>query len=277
MGNLPQHVAVIMDGNGRWAKVRGLSREKGHKRGVKRAMEIIEVSRELDIKALTLYAFSSENWERPLDEVNVLMRLLEFFLRREMYKFKMHDIAFRAIGDLNRLPASAQRIIAQAEELTRDCKGMSLTIAISYGGKDEIVRATRKIIASGIEPHEVNEDVLSRFLDNPTLPDPDLVIRTSGVKRLSNFFLWQVAHSKFYFTDILWPDYDREQFLDALRKFRREYNEVRPHSSLNNLAPKQFKLLFQRPVPKEPFSRDAWFEESRWVRASAKAGMIQTK
>lgn len=218
-GNLPRHIGIIMDGNGRWAKARGLSRAEGHRRGVEHAKKIIEAARQLGIKVLTLYAFSSENWQRPPDEVNLLMKLVEFFLSGEMYGFKRRDIVFRAIGDFSKLPENVHRIIVQAEELTRDCKGMILNVAISYGGKDEIVRAIKKALASGIQPDSITEDIFSRFLDTVGLPEPDLIIRTSGEQRISNFLLWQLAHSQFYFTNTLWPDFGGEQLLHALRYY----------------------------------------------------------
>ena len=218
--NMPRHIGIIMDGNGRWAKSKGLPRAEGHRCGVARAKEIIRAARELGIEALTLYAFSSENWQRPPAEVNLLMKFLEFFLRDEMYEFKKLDISFRAIGDLSKLPEIVRRMVAQAEDLTAGCKGMALTIAISYGGKDEILRAVKKAIAFGSEPNMINEEAFSGFLDTAGLPEPELIIRTSGEKRTSNFLVWQSAHTQFYFTDTLWPDFGREQLLQALGNYR---------------------------------------------------------
>ncbi len=179
------------------------------------------MARELGIESLTLYVFSSENWQRPPAEVNLLMKLLEFFLRDEMYEFKKLDISFRAIGDSSKLPEIVRGLVAHAEELTAGCKGMVLTTAISYGGKDEILRAVKKAIASGIEPDMINEEAFSGFLDTAGLLEPDLIIRTSGEKRTSNFLVWQSAHSQFYFTATLWPDFDRDQLLQALGAYRR--------------------------------------------------------
>ena len=218
--NMPHHIGIIMDGNGRWAKSRGLPRAEGHRRGVERAKEIIRAARELGIEALTLYVFSSENWQRPPAEVNLLMKLLEFFLRDEMYEFKKLDISFRAIGDFGKLPEIVRRLVAQAEELTAGCKGMVLTTAISYGGKDEILRAVKKAIASGSEPDMINEEAFSGFLDTAGLSEPDLIIRTSGEKRTSNFLVWQSAYSQFYFTDTLWPDFGRRELLQAIENYR---------------------------------------------------------
>ena len=220
IGNPPHHIGIIMDGNGRWAKSKGLPRAEGHRRGVERAKEIIRAAREFGIESLTLYVFSSENWQRPPAEVNLLMKLLEFFLRDEMYEFKKLDISFRAIGDFSRLPETVRRLVEQAEELTAGCKGMVLTTAISYGGKDEILRAVKKAIASGSGPEMITEEAFSGFLDTAGLPEPDLIIRTSGEKRTSNFLVWQSAHSQFYFTDTLWPDFGREQLLQALGNYR---------------------------------------------------------
>ena len=220
VGNPPRHIGIIMDGNGRWAKSRGLPRAEGHRCGVACAKEIIRAARELGIEALTLYVFSSENWQRPPAEVNLLMKLLEFFLRDEMYEFKKLDISFRAIGDFGKLPEIVRRLVAQAEELTAGCKGMVLTTAISYGGKDEILRAVKKAIASGSEPDMINEEAFSGFLDTAGLSEPDLIIRTSGEKRTSNFLVWQSAYSQFYFTDTLWPDFGRRELLQAIENYR---------------------------------------------------------
>ncbi len=219
-GKLPRHIGIIMDGNGRWAELRGLPRVEGHRRGAERAKEIIQAARDSGIKALTLYTFSLENWQRPPAEIALLMKLLEIYLRKEMYEFKKQDIAFRAIGDLGRLPGNVRRLIAQTEELTAGCGEMVLTAAISYSGRDEIVRAVRKALASGLRPEEMDEGVFSGLLDTSGLPEPDLIIRTSGEKRISNFLLWQSAYSEFYFTDMAWPEFGREQLLQALRDYQ---------------------------------------------------------
>ena len=226
VGNPPRHIGIIMDGNGRWAKSRGLPRAEGHRCGVACAKEIIRAARELGIEALTLYVFSSENWQRPPAEVNLLMKLLEFFLRDEMYEFKKLDISFRAIGDFSKLPEIVRRLVAQAEELTAGCKGMVLTTAISYGGKDEILRAVKKAIASGSEPDMINEEAFSGFMDTAGLPEPDLIIRTSGEKRTSNFLVWQSAYSQFYFTDTLWPDFGRRELLQAIGAYHRDMSLI---------------------------------------------------
>ena len=216
----PRHIGIIMDGNGRWAGLRGLPRAEGHRRGVERAREIIQAARESGMEYLTLYGFSSENWQRPYAEVSFLMKLLDFFLRREMHEFKRQNTVFRTIGDLSRLPEGVRGLIKEAEKLTAGCDGMVLTVALSYGGRDEILRAVKKIFASGLGPDEINEDAFSRLLDTAGLPEPDLIIRTSGEKRISNFLLWQSAYSEFYFTETLWPDFGREQLLQALNDYQ---------------------------------------------------------
>ncbi|MDA8088666.1 MAG: polyprenyl diphosphate synthase [Nitrospiraceae bacterium] len=218
--NMPAHIGIIMDGNGRWAAMKGLPRVEGHRRGVERAKEIIKASKEFGIKALTLYAFSLENWQRPGAEVAMIMKLLEIYLNREMYEFKKEGIRFRAMGDLNRLSGGVRKLVAQAEALTSACQNMVLTAAISYGGRDEIIRAVKKAIQSGAGPEEINENSFSSLLDTKDLPDPDLIIRTSGEKRISNFLLWQSAYSEFYFTDTLWPEFGREELLRALRDYQ---------------------------------------------------------
>ncbi len=219
-GNFPAHVGIIMDGNGRWAEMKGLPRMEGHRRGAERAKEIIEASKEFGIKALTLYAFSLENWQRPKTEVAMIMKLLEIYLRREMYEFKKEGISFKAAGDLNRLPQGVRSFVSQAEALTSACKNMVLTAAISYGGRDEIVRAVKKALQSGIAPQDISESSFSELLDTRGMPDPDLIIRTSGEKRISNFLLWQSAYSELYFTDTLWPEFGREELLEALRDYQ---------------------------------------------------------
>ncbi len=218
--SLPRHVGIIMDGNGRWAKLKGLPRVEGHRRGAKRAKEIIQAARDLGIGALTLYTFSIENWQRPAAEIAFLMKLLELYLLKEMHEFKKQGINFRFIGDLNRLPENLRRLIRQTADLTSDCKEMIFTAAISYSGRDEILRAVKKAIACGSNPKDIDEKMFSGLLDTAGLQEPDLIIRTSGERRLSNFLLWQSAYSEFYFTETLWPDFGEEQFLQALMDYR---------------------------------------------------------
>lgn len=216
---LPRHVGVIMDGNGRWAEARGLPRIEGHRRGAERARETIRAANGMGIGALTLYMFSLENWQRPRKEVSVLMKILEHYLRADVQELKENNIVFRAIGDRWRLPDGVQSLIRRAEEETSQNDGMALMAALSYGGRDEIVRAVRKALASGRAPEEMTEEGFSDLLDTAGLPDVDLIIRTSGEMRLSNFLLWQSAYSEFYFTGTLWPDFTADEFRAAVGEY----------------------------------------------------------
>jgi undecaprenyl diphosphate synthase len=219
-GRIPHHIGIIMDGNGRWAEVRGLPRIEGHRRGVERSKEVIECAAELGLKSLTLYAFSTENWQRPSDEVTTLMKLLELYLRKELSRLMRDGIVFRAIGEVWRLPEHIQEVIRDAEEKTSTNKGMVLITALSYSGRNEIVRAVRKILGSGMTPDAVTEEVFSSFLDTAGLSSPDLIIRTSGEKRISNFLLWQAAYAELYFTETLWPDFSKDEFLLAIQDYQ---------------------------------------------------------
>jgi undecaprenyl diphosphate synthase len=216
---LPRHVGVIMDGNGRWAEARGLPRIEGHRRGAERAREIIRAASGMGIEALTLYTFSLENWQRPKKEVSVLMKLLEHYLRADVREMKANNIVFRAIGDRWRLPDGVQSLIRKTEEETAGNTGMALMAALSYGGRDEIVRAVRKALASGAAPEEMAEVSFAALLDTAGLPDVDLIIRTSGEMRLSNFLLWQSAYAEFYFASTLWPDFTAEEFRGAIDEY----------------------------------------------------------
>lgn len=220
-GRIPRHVGIIMDGNGRWAESRGLPRIEGHRRGVERSKEVIEVSAELGLKALTLYAFSTENWRRPSSEVKTLMKILELYLRKELDGLIKNNIVFRTIGETERLPEDIQRIIRDAEQKTSSNNGMSLITALSYSGRNEILRAVKKLLCSGINPEELTEDIFVSYLDTAGLPAPDLIIRTSGEMRISNFLIWQSAYSEFYFTDTLWPDFTKDEFLLAIQDYQR--------------------------------------------------------
>lgn len=210
-----------MDGNGRWAEQRGLPRIEGHRRGVERSKEIIEVATELGLRALTIYAFSTENWRRPSAEVTTLMKLLELYLKKELEKLMKNGVVFKSIGDKPRLPDYIQSILKDAEEKTSLNKGMVLTTALSYSGRDEIMRAIKKVMVSGIKPDDLTEEVFESYLDTAGNPPPDLIIRTSGEMRISNFLLWQAAYSEFYFTDTLWPDFNKEEFLLAIQDYQR--------------------------------------------------------
>ena len=210
-----------MDGNGRWAELRGLPRIEGHRRGVERSKEIIEVATELGLRALTIYAFSTENWRRPSAEVTTLMKLLELYLKKELDKLMKNGVVFKSIGDIPRLPDHIQSILKDAEEKTSLNKGMVLTTALSYSGRNEIMRAIKKVMVSGIEPDDLTEEVFESYLDTAGNPPPDLIIRTSGEMRISNFLLWQAAYSEFYFTDTLWPDFNKDEFLLAVQDYQR--------------------------------------------------------
>jgi undecaprenyl diphosphate synthase len=219
-GRIPAHVGIIMDGNGRWAEQRGLPRIEGHRRGAERSKEIVDVSIELGIKCLTLYAFSTENWQRPQSEVTILMKILESYLKNEFTGLIKKNVVFRAIGEIWRLPENIQELIRRTEEESADNKGMHLVAALSYSGRSEIIRAVRKIMDSHMNPEALTEDFFSAQLDTAGLPQPDLIIRTSGERRLSNFLLWQSAYAELYFSDTLWPDFDKEEFMLALQDFQ---------------------------------------------------------
>ncbi len=216
-----KHVAIIMDGNGRWAELRGLSRVEGHREGVKRVGEIIDASNELKLEALTLYVFSMENWQRPTDEVRALMGLLSLYLRREMKKLAKDNIIFRAIGNIEKLPREIQTLLREFEKLTTNNTGLLLTSAISYGGREEILKAVRRMVEEGLKPEEINENIFGNYLYTKGLPDPDLIIRTSGEMRLSNFLLWQSAYSELYFTETMWPDFRKDEFVTAIREYQK--------------------------------------------------------
>ncbi|MBI4685925.1 MAG: isoprenyl transferase [Nitrospirae bacterium] len=217
---IPAHVGIIMDGNGRWAELRGLPRIEGHRRGAERSREIISAAREIGIKTLTLYAFSIENWQRPQSEVTTLMKILELYLKNELKDLVEQGIVFRTIGETWRLPKNIQSLLAETERITAENTGMTLVAALSYGGRNEIIRATQKIIASGVSPEKISEDMFDSFLDTAGIQSPDLIIRTSGERRISNFLLWQSAYSELYFTDTLWPDFTREEFLIAIHDYQ---------------------------------------------------------
>jgi undecaprenyl diphosphate synthase len=210
-----------MDGNGRWAEARGLPRIEGHRRGVERSKEIIELSVELGLKALTIFAFSTENWSRPYSEVKTLMKLLELYLEKELNGLIRNNVVFRTIGERDRLPENIQSIIRNAEQKTSSNSGMILTTALSYSGRNEILRAVRKILRSGVKPDELTEDMFSSCLDTSGLPSPDLIIRTSGEMRISNFLLWQAAYAELFFTETLWPDFSKDEFLLAIQDYQR--------------------------------------------------------
>ena len=213
---MPRHVAVIMDGNGRWALRRGLPRVAGHKRGAERVRRITEVCRGLGISVLTLYAFSDENWGRPKQEIGFLMDMLGSFLKAEIATMKANGIKFRTIGRIERLQASVQSWVEKAVSETADNTGLILNLALSYGGRGEILAAIKRINEAGGEGGPLTEEVFASHLDTAGLPDPDLIIRTSGEKRISNFLLWQAAYAELYFTNTLWPDFEEKNLLEAI-------------------------------------------------------------
>jgi undecaprenyl diphosphate synthase len=214
--NLPRHVAIIMDGNGRWALRRGLPRIAGHKRGAENVRRITEVCRGLGISVLTLYAFSDENWGRPKQEVGFLMDMLGSFLKTEIATMKANGIKFRTIGRTERLPVSVRTWIDKAMNETAANTGLVLNLALSYGGRGEILEAIRRMYAAGSAAGALTEETFAAYLDTAGLPDPDLIIRTSGEKRISNFLLWQAAYAELYFADTLWPDFEEKDLLTAI-------------------------------------------------------------
>ena len=224
-GPAPAHVAIIMDGNGRWAKARGLPRTEGHRRGADSVKRTVEAAVELGVAYLTLYGFSSENWKRPATEIDDLMGLLRRYLQSEIAELHKERIRLRVIGERQRLPQDIARLITEAETRTKDCDRLNLTVALSYGGRQDIVAAARNLaeaVAAGrLSPDQIDEPGFSEALSTRGVPDPDLVIRTSGEKRISNFLLWQSAYSEFVFTDRLWPDFGKEDLADAIREFQR--------------------------------------------------------
>lgn len=221
----PGHVAIIMDGNGRWAKARGLPRTAGHKKGVDAVRRTVEAARELGIGTLTIFSFSSENWRRPEEEISDLMGLLRFYLRSEVAELHRGGVRLRVIGDRTRLSEDINRLIDNAEALTRDNRTMTLVVALSYGSRLEIVHAARRLaeeVAAGrLSPGAIDEDALSARLYTADIPDPDLIIRTSGEKRISNFLLWQAAYAELVFVDTLWPDFTKRDLEAAIEEFHR--------------------------------------------------------
>jgi undecaprenyl diphosphate synthase len=221
----PLHVAIIMDGNGRWAAARGLPRTMGHRAGIEAVKRTLKACRELPVKHLTLYSFSAENWRRPVEEIEELMQLLRFYIRSELADMHRNGIRLRIIGERDKLPADIRDLINHAEDLTRDNKDFTLVIALSYGARQEIAAAARaiaeKIAAGQIKPSQVDEGEIIANLYTHDLPDPDLIIRTSGEQRLSNFLLWQAAYAEFVFLETLWPDFSAKDLNVALSEFQR--------------------------------------------------------
>lgn len=221
---IPRHIAIIMDGNGRWAKSRLMPRLFGHKEGAESVRNIVATCRGIGVEALTLYAFSSENWNRPDAEVSGLMMILQKFLNSELSKMQKNGIRLHCIGDIDSLPESVQKPLQEAMESTKNNTNLTLSLALSYGGRNEICRAVKNIARSvsvgDIALEDINDDLISASLDTAILPEPDLLIRTGGEARLSNFLLWQLSYAELYFTDIMWPDFRAEQLAQAIAYFQ---------------------------------------------------------
>lgn len=232
--NIPQHVAIILDGNGRWAKSKGMPRNYGHTAGAKNVEVICEDAYNLGIKYLTLYAFSTENWNRPDSEVEALMKLLNTYLKNCIKRANKNDMRVRILGDISRLDEKFQNTILELEEATKENAGLNLQIALNYGSRDEMIRAMKKMFADYDEKklsiEDITEDKFAGYLDTQGIPDPDLMIRTSGEQRLSNYLLWQLAYSEFYFTPVPWPDFDKKELEKAIEVYNqrdRRYGGVK--------------------------------------------------
>jgi undecaprenyl diphosphate synthase len=239
---LPRHVAIIMDGNGRWAQHRGLRRTEGHRRAKEAVRTVVETSREIGLEYLTLYAFSTENWQRPRGEVQALMSLFRRYLRTELHRMMKYNVRLRALGDLDRLHAAVRQAFEEAIFATRNNTGLIVVLAVSYGAREEIVAAARALATAvqkgRLGPQEINEHSFTQHLGTVGIPDPDLLIRTGKEFRLSNFLLWQLAYTELYITDTLWPDFGREEFLRALVDYQgRE---------------RRFGRTVEQPPPSEP-------------------------
>ena len=232
--NIPRHIGIILDGNGRWAKARGLPRTAGHRAGTDATRTIVRACGEIGVSCLTIYVFSSENWGRPRPEVNMLMDLFVEMVRREINDLHSNNVSLQAIGDLSKLPPRTRNALLGGIESTKDNTGLKLILAVNYGGRAEIVRAARNIALDAVRSPAmidgIDEAVFSRYLYTKDFPDPELIIRPGGEKRISNFLLWQCAYSEFYNTDVLWPDFGKEELLAAIEDFNkrdRRYGKVK--------------------------------------------------
>ena len=237
--NVPQHVAIILDGNGRWAKKRGMPRNYGHAQGAKNVEKICEEAWRMGIKYLTVYAFSTENWNRPQNEVDALMKLLRNYMKTCLKTAAQNDMKVRVIGDITRLDEDIQKRILELEEATKDNGGLNFQIAINYGSRDEMIRAMKKLsddcMKGSVKAEDITEELFSDYLDTKGVPDPDLLIRTSGELRLSNFLLWQLAYAEFYFTDVPWPDFTKEELEKAVVQYNsrdRRYGGVKEETNV---------------------------------------------
>jgi undecaprenyl diphosphate synthase len=223
--NLPQHLAIIMDGNGRWAKQRGFMRIFGHENGSEAVRTTIETCGKLGVKYLTLYAFSTENWNRPQKEVDALMNLLVSALKKELKNLMKNDIRLNVIGDISKLPTKAQKELTEVLELSKNNKTMTVTLALSYGAREELVNTVKEIIKKVknniINENDINELIINEHLYTHNLPDVDLLIRTSGEQRISNFLLWQIAYAELYFTSVLWPDFNQKELYEAIISYQK--------------------------------------------------------
>lgn len=237
--SVPQHVAIILDGNGRWAKSKGMPRNFGHAQGAKNVEKMCETVWNMGIKYFTVYAFSTENWSRPADEVQALMKLLRDYMKNCIRRAQKNDMRVRVIGDKTKLDEDIQESIAELEEATRSNQGLNFTIAINYGSRDEMKRAVGRLardVKDGfVNPEDITENVIESYLDTAGMPDPDLMIRTSGEQRISNFLLWQLGYAEFYFTDVPWPAFskeDLEKAVEAYEKRDRRYGGIKEASDV---------------------------------------------
>lgn len=219
----PNHVAIILDGNGRWAKGKGMPRNYGHLKGSKRVEEICEEAYRMGVEYLTVYAFSTENWNRPQEEVDGLMKLLRDYMKTCLKTAAKHDMRVRVIGDISRLDEDIQERILELQDATKENQGLKFQIAINYGSRDEMVRSIRRLaedcVSGKVVPEKIEEELFSTYLDTAGIPDPDLLIRTSGELRLSNYLLWQLAYTEFYFTEVHWPDFDKKELEMAIASY----------------------------------------------------------
>ncbi|MCK5594739.1 isoprenyl transferase [bacterium] len=230
---LPQHVAIIMDGNGRWAKKRGLPRAAGHLAGVKAVRRIVKTSTNIGVKFLTLYAFSTENWKRPRKEVDAIMSLFKIYIKKEVSTFNKNDVRLNVIGNIGDLSDDLQEIIDNALKKTSKNKGLTFTLAINYGGRQEIINAVKNIVndvEKGIIRKDVNESIISKYLYTSDLPDPDLLIRTSGEMRISNFLLWQLSYAEIWVTDTYWPDFKQAEYVKAILDYQNRQRRFGKHN-----------------------------------------------
>lgn len=231
---IPEHIAIILDGNGRWAKKRGMPRNYGHLQGAKNVEKICIDAGELGVKYMTVYAFSTENWKRSVEEVSGIMNILRQYLNSFKTHARREELTVRVIGDRSKLADDINQLIDELWEMSKDHKGLTLSIALNYGSRDEITRAVQRIATEAkngqLQTEQINEALISSYLDTGYMPDPDLLIRTSGELRLSNYLLWQLAYTEFYFTDVFWPDFDKEELLKAIQYYNgrdRRYGGVR--------------------------------------------------